>query len=671
MEFKQVERIFFTYSNEKNKQYNKNILLRSLNLYKEYTVLFMSTNVLKSTSYIELILHSNSLTESHLIKLNKSYKFVNKDISSIEININLHEDILFNIRILEKPILFKENTYENSDKLKQFISNIDNQKLIPSNNNFKSKLKIACILDEFTYNCISYEANCIQLKSMTWLKQIKEFKPDILLVESAWYGICKTWIRKVASSEKIDTTISDLINFCKKNYIPTIFFNKEGLTNFNYFEKNSSLFDYIFVTDENIITHQVNSCSHNNIYPLSFACQPKIHNSINKNKFKLGDIAFAGGWYGDRHIDRITDFNYIIKPALKYNLDIFDRNYHQRSILEFTNNYWPTEYINNIVGKLDYKYMVEAYKNYTLFLNVNSVQDSSYMVSRRVYEILACKTLLLSSYSKGIDKNFKDYVFISKSKEETTDIIDKIIVSSNTNYEKFAKKSQRYILENHTYKHRLCSILDCIDFNFDILTTVSVGLIYIIKNANHSKEVFEMIMSQTYKISHIHLIIDSNIDITSYLDFIKNKNIDYKTYTNSTDIDYLLKEIYNSNNFISYYAICSSENFYGKNYIRDYVNILSYTNTNLIGKSRIYKFKDNKLNLEICDFKDSYVNRIYYGTLFMSKDFLNEFKYSQYLNEDFLSVNQSLFYSDDEFNFIKDAFLGNIINKKNIDFIEI
>lgn len=679
MKFKQVKKKIFYYSNKENVTVINHHIIENIRPCSEYTILFNSLDNQTSSSYAEIILHFKNFTQSHSIVLNKSYTFQNKNFTTIEINIFLKDDILFNITVLEKPIQFKENTYENSIKITNFIRNIDNLPNVSKISYKKSNLKIACILDEFTYECISYEANLLQLKSMYWLNQISEFKPDILLVESAWYGVCKTWIKKIAICDKIDDTLLEIIKYCNKRDIPTIFFNKEGLVNFNYFEKNSSLFDFIFVSDENIISRQKKSCKHNRVYPLSFACQPQIHNSINKNKFKLGDIAFAGGWYGDKHLDRLNDFEYIIKPALNYNFDIYDRNYHQRSILEFMDEYWPSEYLNNIVGKLDYKYMIEAYKNYTLFLNVNSVQDSSYMVSRRVYEILACKTLLLSSFSLGIFENFKDYILISRNKEETISIIEDVLCFENIDkYQKKSKKSQRYVLENHTYGCRLREILNLVkvnsnsnNINLSKYKSIDVGIIYIVKSHSHLEKVFSTILNQTCEISEIFLLIDKDIKINDYLDYIDKYRIYCRYYSSATDIDNLLKEIYDLNQDTSYYALMSSPNFYHANYIRDYINILTYVNSDVIGKSCIYNFVDCKLEIEKYDFKDSYVNKLCKDTIFFSRYFLSEFKYSDYFDKEYIYSCEPNLYSDDEFNFIKNAFSSSIIEQKYLDFIQI
>lgn len=662
MKFKSVNKLIFSYNyNEKNLiTYH---VINEIKLFNQYKIVFNScTN--DNLSFINIKLHTdNNEVKDILLYINDSYEFDNKNIIKIEIYINLQSDIQFNIKILELPIVFEENTYENSIIIKNFINYVDSSQI--DKNCFTPTFitKIACILDEFTYECFSYECNLFQLKSMTWKSQIEEFKPDILFVESAWYGICKTWIGKVACEEKLDDTLLDLVTYCNYKKIPTIFFNKEGLVNLSYFKQSSSIFDYIFVSDENIISTQVEVCNHNRVYPLSFAAQPKIHNSINKNKYKLGEIAFAGGWYSNKHNNRLNDFEYILKPALDYNVHIYDRNFHQRAMFEFLGKYWPKEYLENIVGKLDYKYMVEAYKNYTIFLNVNTVQDSSYMVSRRVYEILACKTLILSSYSKGILNNFKDYVFISTNKDDTRNLLEDIL-NNLSFYEKIAKKRQRYILENHTYKNRLMEIFNMINLNYNKISSIKVAAICIIQDSSQIKNICNSIENQYYTLSRTYLFINKEINFDDCRELLSMRNIYYNFYKNEKDIKHLFQYIYHLEDNITNYVLFYSNNYYGPNYIRDYVNILSYSNIHVIGKSQIYEINDNKMELKICDNKDSYVNKIYKDTLFFQKTFLSFLSYNGDLYNDPIYRNNFIFYSDDEYNFLRN------INSSLDDYIE-
>ena len=53
------------------------------------------------------------------------------------------------------------------------------------------------------------------------------------------------------------------------------------------------------------------------------------------------------------------------------------------------------------MGELPYDQMLAAYKMYKVFLNVNSVIDSPTMCARRVFELSACSTPVVSGLVQG------------------------------------------------------------------------------------------------------------------------------------------------------------------------------------------------------------------------------------------------------------------------------
>ncbi|MGL4913778.1 MAG: CgeB family protein, partial [Romboutsia sp.] len=651
MKFSSMSKRIFSCSNQNSTLLSENYIISNIKLLHEYEIFFKDNNptcITNSFSVIKLVNNCSSYEEV-TIPINTSYKFQNKNIINLEIEFNITENTIFSLYILEKPIYFKENEFGNSNIINNFIATIDNNQV----SNKKSKpyfdKNIACILDEFTYECFNPEVNLLQLKSTTWRSDILDFKPDMLLVESVWNGICNTWIGKIACENTLDKTLLEIVSYCKEKQIPTVFFNKEGLVNFNYFNKNSSIFDYIFVTDENIIPIQMKISNHNKVYPLSFAAQPKIHNSINKNKYKLGTFAFAGGWYDNKHLDRLIDFEYIIKPALNYNIHIYDRNYHQRSMLEFIDMYWPEIYKSSILGKLDYNYMVHAQKNYDCFLNVNSVQDSSYMVSRRVYEILCCKTMVLSSYSKGIYSNFKDFIFISHNIDETVSILKQINESPSL-CNKLSKKSQRYILENHTYRNRISEIFDTVNINYVVKKTINVILLAFLDDIKDIPNLTKVIHSQQYDNISIALLTPHNIKLNASLDLLHFNNLNHYNYSTLNNLKEIFDKIYVED---SYFAIINGNNYYGPNYIRDYINILSFADFDVLGKSNIFTCQNNTLDIIKCDNKDSYVDSLYKDTIFFNSKYFQFFSQNPIiLEEHIIQKNNFIFYSDDEFNFI-------------------
>ena len=62
---------------------------------------------------------------------------------------------------------------------------------------------------------------------------------------------------------------------------------------------------------------------------------------------------------------------------------------------------FPATLAERVVGSLPYRNLLTAYKNYKVFLNVNSVVDSPSMCARRIFEITAAGTPVISTPSEA------------------------------------------------------------------------------------------------------------------------------------------------------------------------------------------------------------------------------------------------------------------------------
>ena len=172
-------------------------------------------------------------------------------------------------------------------------------------------------------------------------------------------------------------------SYCKSNEITTIFWNKEDPVNYESFIDVAKYFDFIFTSDENIIDRYVEDTGNSNVFALPFAAQPIIHNPI-RNSLPEHDVCFAGSWYIRDHGNRKRDTKLLVDAASDFDLHIYDRFYGTDN-----RNKFPAEYDEFIQGSLSYNEVCMAYRAYKIFLNVNSVDDSPTMFSRRVFEILA------------------------------------------------------------------------------------------------------------------------------------------------------------------------------------------------------------------------------------------------------------------------------------------
>ena len=114
-------------------------------------------------------------------------------------------------------------------------------------------------------------------------------------------------------------------------------------------------------------------------------------------------------YFRDKHPERREQMETVLAPIRELGLHIFARN---GSVDE--KYAWPDEYRPHIVGELPYDQMLAAYKMYKVFLNVNSVLDSPTMCARRVFELSACATPVVSGWSRAIEETFGSLIPIAR-----------------------------------------------------------------------------------------------------------------------------------------------------------------------------------------------------------------------------------------------------------------
>lgn len=483
-----------------------------------------------------------------------------------------------------------------------------------------SDLKIACIFDEFTTESFSKECKLIPFTPENWVTVFSEEKPHVLMVESAWKGNDFAWKNKIREY-KGNTEIKEVIKFCKKNNIPTIFWNKEDPVHFDKFVSTASQFDYIFTTDKNMIPSYKEAAGHSNVFAMPFSAQPAVHNPIRKYVREDG-ICFAGTYYGERHPDRKKDMDAILQVCKPYNLVIYDRNY----LVPDTPFVFPEEYESNVKGTLKYSEIDKAYKGYKVMLNVNSVKNSPTMFSRRVFEGLACGTPIISTYSKGISQMFGDIIIASDDWEFAETEI-KTLTSNNVVWKGRSLEGIRRVMLNHTYSDRLRFILSKVGIEIK-KRLPRIAMVTMTSSEDKIKQLIKEFNKQKYLNKELIIFVsEEEPNVNKIMNRYNSKNVKcfikeyaeehYDSITELIDCDYF-----------AYLDV--SKNNYGENYLTDLVVATVYTKSDIIGKRSFYTMKNGKVKINN-DEEYVYTNELFVDRSIVSKNLLLEMPLSDYL----------------------------------------
>ncbi|EJB9062806.1 FkbM family methyltransferase, partial [Campylobacter jejuni] len=543
----------------------------------------------------------------------------------------------FKLRQKNKNLLFQEKN--------KFKRNIEFRK----NQIFECKienldlLKIACIMDEFTYESFKYECDLLQLSLENWKNEIMHFKPSLLFIESAWQGKNSLWKLKISG---FSIELQELIGYCKENHIPTIFWNKEDPVHFNTFLPIACSVDFIFTTDIDCVSKYKFYAGHEDVYCLPFAAQTKMYNPIEEFDRK-DEFNFAGSYYL-RYPQRQLDFDNLINAIKPYkNISIYDRNFNN----PHSHYTFPNCYKDMIIGNLPFNEIVKAYKGYKFGITINTVKQSQTMFARRAFELIACNTFVVSNFSRALRNFFGDLVISSDNVNELKDKL-KLACEDEMYCKKIKLNALRKVMKEHTYTDRLKFIASVVykkqfeyKYKFYLLVYVNSQEEYIkaLDIFNFQKENKEAC-----------LLIYSDKE----LDFQNNDK-----YIHISELEELYEYVKNDKQ--AYFGMLDIRDFYGENYLLDLVLTLKYSKFNAFGKYSFYEFKDSVISLENKDYEYKKVDKLFITSSFVKIEFLSKDMLSDFINGQFLYQIEDMF-AIDCFNYCKN---GSILTKEQQEYV--
>lgn len=341
------------------------------------------------------------------------------------------------VKYNSKNINFKERKYKKYEDLKN--------------------IKIAIIADDMTYENYKTLCDVFFLTPDNWLEIMTKYEPDVFFCESAWSGIKEykdAWRGKIYKNQNIKyenrRVLFDILDFCKKSNIKTIFWNKEDPIYFNdkfhNFSDTALKFDYIFTTAFECV-EKYKKMGHKNVFVSSFGFSPELFNFDSKIK-KQEKAVFVGSWYSD-HLNRCKDMEKIFDMLLekKITLEIYDRHYASSNPI----NQFPERYKPYIHKAVSYKELSSILNGSRFAVNINTEKNSKTMFARRVFELMACKCIVISNDSIGMREMFGNNVWFEGEDFNINDA------------EKICEENYKFVMEHCTNTIKLKEILKIAD----------------------------------------------------------------------------------------------------------------------------------------------------------------------------------------------------------------
>ncbi len=108
-----------------------------------------------------------------------------------------------------------------------------------------------------------------------WRDELAATPVDLLFVESAWNGNDGAWRLAMTGDDGPSQQMRALVERCRADGVPTVFWNKEEPPNYALFLETARLFDHVFTVDAGRIPDYRRDLGHDRVALLPFGAQPR------------------------------------------------------------------------------------------------------------------------------------------------------------------------------------------------------------------------------------------------------------------------------------------------------------------------------------------------------------------------------------------------------------
>ena len=318
---------------------------------------------------------------------------------------------------------------------------------------------VAMIADEFTFQSFAPEFDVHRLTPTDWRETCERVKPALFFCESAWSGGSppeRPWAGQIYATmawpEERRRHLLEVLAYCRRNGIPSVFWNKEDPIHFpdrtNDFVRTAGLFDLVLTTAEECVELYERDAGVENADVLPFAVQPRIFNPLGVQSPKDAAV-FAGTWY-ERYPKRAAALAQILDLVVSSGreLVIYDRQFHSPERYGF-----PARYDRYRRPAISYEQTADAYRDHLFGITLNTIVDSRTMFARRAFEMAACGQVVLSNSALGVESFFGDAViYADREPSRFLELDDGDIAG--------LRRSALGIALRNTYAHRAVTVLE-------------------------------------------------------------------------------------------------------------------------------------------------------------------------------------------------------------------
>ncbi|MGP4989612.1 glycosyltransferase family protein [Glutamicibacter ardleyensis] len=544
----------------------------------------------------------------------------------------------------------------------------------------RNSIRVATILDDFSQVAWGAEWDLELVTPENWRQKLETGVFELLFVESAWNGNSGAWKYHLTGPSAPRLDLTQMVSAFRSAGIPTVFWNKEDPPHYSDFLDTARLFDTVLTSDSSKIIDYRADLGHERIASLSFAAQPEVHNPVRARAVDPKGVAFAGMYFAHKYPERREQLQLLLDGAIDSAerggeaVSIFSRQLGQDANYQF-----PTPYAQLVVGSLPYSDMVPAYQDFVAFLNANSVVDSPSMCARRIFEISACGTPVVSAPSKALPTFFAaDEVFEVADAQQASQTL-RMLSRSPEQRDRSVHLAQRRIWSGHSYAHRAQAVMDAAGLEqyaagtsvnkFSMATTRRVSVVAATRRPEQLAHMLATIGAQAGVELQLILVTHGFAADPNSLKEARSKGTIRDLVSVVAAEELSLGQCLNlgvERSDGDFVAKMDDDDFYGVNYLADQINSLRFSGADLVGKQAHYMYLSgsNRTLLRMGDREHRFTDVVMGPTLLGTREIFTKHHFanrSRGEDTEFLTrIGQegASIYSADRFNFVQMRSVG-------------
>jgi hypothetical protein len=305
--------------------------------------------------------------------------------------------------------------------------------------------------------------------------------------------------------------------------------------------------------------------------------------------------------------------------------------------------------------------MLAAYTSYKVFLNVNSVTTSPSMCARRLFELSAAQTAVVTGPAASIEGYFGEDVTVVADAEQTRTELAVLLRHSEFR-ERRALRAHRRVFDEHLYAHRVATVLGAAGQTVDA-DVPSVTIVVPTNRPAQLDDVFGFVGRQRH--DRIQLVLVQHGFEVSESDLTRRAK--------ETGVDELVVRAAGAAVTLGrcmnlgleaadgeFVAKMDDDNWYGPNYLRDLVRAFSYTDAEVVGKwaHLVHLQRSRATLLRFPEAEHRYVKLVQGGTIVARRSTARQLQFDDLprrVDTTFLervTAAGGKVYSSDRFNFV-------------------